>query len=343
MAPMASDDERWMRRALTLAERGRGLTSPNPLIGCVIVRNREVVGEGFHAQAGGPHAEVEALAAAGDRAAGATVYVTLEPCDHTGRTGPCSVALLDAGVTRVVAALADPNPQAAGGAERLRSRGVDVEIGVCAADAARQNEVFLHGLAHARPFVVLKCAVSMDGRVAAADGTARWLTGETARARAHQLRAEVDAVLVGSGTVLADDPQLTVRLPDHDGPQPLRVVLDRRGRVPADARVLDDQAPSLVLATDIPQTCKDLWDREVHSLLVEGGPTLASAFLAAGLVDRLVLHVAPLLLGPAGLPMTAVGPATLGDAGRWRLAATEQVGDDVVLTYYPPAADRPEG
>ena len=333
---MASDDERWMRRALAQAERGRGATSPNPLVGCVIVRNREVVGEGYHAAAGEPHAEIAALAAAGDKAAGATVYVTLEPCDHTGRTGPCTAALLDAGVTRVVAAIPDPSPDAAGGADRLRSRGVDVDLGVCAADARRQNEVFLHGLAFARPFVVLKVAASIDGRVAAADGTSQWLTGDAARVHAHELRAEVDAVLVGSGTVLADDPRLTVRLPDYERPQPLRVVLDRRGRVPAGARVLDDEAPSLVLATDPVQTCKELWDRDVRSLLVEGGAQVASAFLAAGLVDRLVVHVAPLLLGPDAAPLVTVGPATLADAGRWQLAATEQVGDDVVLTFYPP-------
>lgn len=333
---MASDDERWMRRALAQAERGRGATSPNPLVGCVIVRNREVVGEGYHARAGEPHAEVMALAAAEDRAAGSTVYVTLEPCDHTGRTGPCTAALLDAGVTRVVAAMADPNPQAAGGAERLRSRGVDVEIGVCAADAARQNEIFLHGLEATRPFVVLKVAASLDGRVAAADGTSRWLTAAETRLHAHALRAEVDAVLVGSGTVLADDPQLTVRLPDYEGEQPLRVVLDRRGRVPSGARMLDDQAPSLVLATDVEQTCTRLWDQGVRSLLVEGGPRITAAFLAAGLVDRMVVHLAPVLLGPDATPFTDSGPDTLADAGRWRLAETEAVGDDVVLTYYPP-------
>lgn len=341
---MAGDDERWMRRALAQAERGRGATSPNPLVGCVIVRNREVVGEGYHARPGEPHAEIVALTAAEDRAAGATVYVTLEPCDHTGRTGPCTEALLDAGVSRVVAALADPNPEAAGGADRLGSRGVEVEVGVCAQEAARQNEVFLHGLRHARPFVILKVATSIDGRVAAADGTSRWLTGEEARRYAHELRAEVDAVLVGSGTVLADDPELTVRLPDYDGGQPLRVVLDRRGRVPPGARVLDDAAPSLVLSTDAAQTCKELWGRGVRSVLVEGGPQVASAFLTAGLVDRLVVHVAPLLLGPAAVPLAEAGPATLADADRWRLAGTVQVGDDVVLTYYPPhTVDRPEG
>ncbi|HVL99279.1 MAG TPA: bifunctional diaminohydroxyphosphoribosylaminopyrimidine deaminase/5-amino-6-(5-phosphoribosylamino)uracil reductase RibD [Egibacteraceae bacterium] len=332
---MAGDDERWMRRALALAERGRGTTSPNPLAGCVLVRERTVVGEGFHAVAGGPHAEVEALDTAGELAAGATAYVTLEPCDHHGRTGPCSQALLDAGVSRVVAAIADPHPQAGGGADRLRARGVDVEVGVCADAAARQNEVFLHGLAHARPFVILKAAMSIDGRIAAPDGTSQWLTGEAARARAHALRAEVDAVLVGSGTVLADDPLLTVRLPGHDGPQPLRVVLDRRGRVPAVARVLDGTAPSLVLDTDPAGTCKALWDRDVRSVLVEGGAQVAAAFLDAGLVDKLVVHLAPLMLGSRARPLVESGPSTLTEASRWTLADVDHAGDDVILTYYP--------
>lgn len=335
---MTGDDERWMRRALALAERGRGTASPNPLVGCVLVRDRTVVGEGFHAAAGGPHAEVEALTAAGEDAAGATAYVTLEPCDHDGRTGPCTQALLDAGICRVVAALQDPNPEAAGGADRLRERGVEVEVGVCAAEAARQNEVFLHGIAHTRPFMVLKAAVSIDGRIAAADGTSRWLTGEQTRTHAHRLRADVDAVLVGSGTVLADDPLLTVRLPGYEGPQPLRVVLDRRGRVPPTARVLDDSAPSLPLDCDLAQVAKELWDRGVRSVLVEGGAGVASALLDDGLVDKLVVHVAPLLLGASGRALLDSGPATLADAARWTLADVEVVGDDAVLTYYPGGA-----
>lgn len=320
---------------MALAERGRGTTSPNPMVGCLVVRAGTVVGEGYHARPGEPHAEIVALEQAGEEAAGATVYTTLEPCDHTGRTGPCSRALLDAGVNRVVAALADPHPTAAGGAARLRERGVEVEVGVCADVAARQNEVFLHTVANGRPFVVAKAAVALDGRIAAADGTSRWLTGEETRARAHALRAEVDAVIVGSGTVLADDPALTVRDVDYDGPPPLRVVLDRRGRVPAGARVLDDAAPSLVLATDVHESLKALWERDVRSALVEGGSSVLSAFLAEGLVDRLVLHTAPLLLGPRGRPLVGSGPETLADAERWSLSDVEQVGDDVVATYRP--------
>lgn len=322
-----------MHRAVSLAERGRGTTSPNPLVGCVVVRAGSVVGEGYHSRAGGPHAEIVALEQAGEEAAGSTVYVTLEPCDHTGRTEPCSAALLDAGVSRVVVALADPHPEAAGGADRLRERGVDVALGVCADAAARQNEIFLHTVATGRPFVIAKVAVSLDGRIAAADGASRWLTGEEARARAHALRAEADAVLVGSGTVLADDPALTVRHVDYDGPPPLRVVLDRRGRVPSTAAMLDDSAPSLVLDTDVAEGLKVLWERDVRSVLVEGGSSVLSSFLAEGLVDRLVVHTAPLLLGPRGRPVVEQGPDHLADAQRWSLRGVDHVGDDVIATY----------
>ena len=328
-------DERWMARALQLAENGRGSVSPNPLVGCVVVRSGRVVGEGHHERPGAPHAEVVALADAGAEAAGATAYVTLEPCDHFGRTAPCTQALLDAGIVRVVAALADPNPEAAGGTERLEARGVQVDVGVLAEQAARQNEVFLHTVATGRPFVTAKAATSLDGRIAAADGSSRWLTGEETRRLAHELRAAADAVLVGSGTVLADDPQLTVRLDGRSGEQPLRVVLDRRSRVPASARVLDGAAPTVVLGADLPEALKELWDRDVRAVLVEGGARVLSAFLDADLVDKLVLHVAPLLLGPAGRPLTETGPSTLAEAGRWQLADVDRCDDDVVATYYP--------
>jgi diaminohydroxyphosphoribosylaminopyrimidine deaminase / 5-amino-6-(5-phosphoribosylamino)uracil reductase len=353
-------DAVWMARALDLAERGRPTVSPNPLVGCVLVRDGVVLGEGWHERAGGPHAEVAALAAArraGYEPDGATAYVTLEPCTHTGRTGPCAQALADAGVARVVVALADGNPVAAGGAAALRTAGVEVDVGVLADVAARQNEVFLHGLATRRPFVVAKTATSLDGRIAAADGSARWLTGPDARSRAHELRAAVDAVLVGAGTVLADDPALTCRLDGYEGPQPVRVVLDRRGRTGTGHRVYDAAAPSLrVTAGGVPaldgvaalavdaavpdgglgEVLAALWDRDVRSVLVEGGAEVLSALLRAGLVDRLDLHVAPVILGEAGRP-AVVGPwaSTIGDAPRWRLHAVAHVGDDAVLTYYP--------
>ena len=331
-----ADDPALMSRALTLAARGQSTVSPNPMVGCLIARDGEIVGEGHHERAGGPHAEIVALAAAGEAAAGATAFVTLEPCHHTGRTGPCTQALIDAGVTRVVAAVTDPHPDAGGGATALRAAGIAVSVGLLEDQARRLNEVFFHGLATGRPFFVLKAAVSVDGRIAAADGTSQWLTGPEARCAAHALRAAVDAVIVGSGTVLADDPRLTVRLDGYVGPQPLRVVLDRRGRVGADRRVCDGEAPTLLYAGGLDRLPGVLWGRGVRSALVEGGAEVLAAMLQAGLADKLVLHVAPLLLGGEGRPLLD-GPwaRTLADAPRLRLAAVEQVGGDAALTLYP--------
>lgn len=325
-------DEAWMQRALQLAERGRATVSPNPLVGCVVVADGEVVGEGWHARAGADHAEVLALRAAGERARGATAYVTLEPCDHQGRTPPCTQALRAAGIERVVAALADAHPQAGGGARTLRNAGIDVELGCLAIRAERQNEVFLHGLAQRRPFVVAKAATSLDGRTAAEDGSSQWLTGRDTRRRAHLLRAHVDAVVVGSGTYRADAPRLTVRLDGYEGPQPLRVVLDRRGALRPDESWLHHRG-------ELSQLMAVLWERDVRSVLVEGGPTVLGAFARAGLVDKWVVHLAPLLLGERGLPLIA-GPwaPRLDAAPRLRLETVERVGDDTVLTLYPRAA-----
>lgn len=351
-------DDAWaMQRALELAERGRCTVSPNPLVGCVIVAGGRVVGEGWHEAAGRPHAEIVALDAAGPAARDATVYVTLEPCTHSGRTPPCVDALLAAGVSRVVVACDDPNPVATGGADALRAAGVVVHSGLLRAQAARQNEVFFHGVRARRPFVCLKSAVSLDGRVAAADGSSQWLTGREARRRAHELRAEVDAVLVGSGTVLADDPQLTVRLDGWWGPQPLRVVLDGRARSPAGARTFDDQASSLLMVApgapvdahreakidtvevptgpderlDVDAVLEVLWRRGVRSVLVEGGPTVTTSFVARDAYERLVVHVAPLFLGAKGRPAVFDGPDTLSAASRLALERVERVGDDAVL------------
>ncbi len=325
-----------MDRALQVAERARGRVSPNPFVGCVIVSDGRVVGEGATQPPGGPHAEVMALAAAGEHARGATAYVTLEPCDHTGRTPPCSLALIDAGVSRVVIALADPNPVARGGADRLRAAGVQVDLDVAPDAARRQNEVFLHGLSAGRPFVVAKTASSLDGFIADRDGRSQWITSPWAREHGQLLRAEVDAVLVGSGTALADDPALTVRIQGWDGPQPLRVVLDRRGRLAgrqlalltdglADTVVLDAPTPAAVLA--------DLWDRGVRSVLLEGGAGVVGAFLSAGLVDRFEIHLGGVILGEG---LSGVGAAfTLATAPRLRIAGVKTSDDDVVVTAYP--------
>lgn len=308
----AADDssgEDWhgpMREALALARSPQAPEGENPRVGCVIVDpSGAVVGRGFHRGAGTPHAEVVALAEAGERARGATAVVTLEPCRHIGRTGPCTQALLGAGVSRVVFAQSDPTEAAGGGGEVLRAAGVDVVPGVLAADARALNEEWTVAVTRGRPFVTWKCAVSLDGRVAGPDGGPTALTGPAARAEVHDLRARVGAIIVGTGTALVDDPLLTVRreapLP---GPAPLRVVVGSRP-LPADARVLDGSAPTLLTAERDPRMLlADLYARGVRHALLEGGPTLAAACLAAGVIDRLVWYVAPVLLGdgPVAVP-----------------------------------------
>ncbi len=320
-----------MRRALELAVRGPE-ADPNPRVGCVVTDAAgTVVGEGWHAGAGAPHAEVMALAAAGGRARGGTAHVTLEPCAHTGRTGPCTTALLDAGVARVVLAQADPTPEAGGGADTLRDTGVDVVGGVLAAESLAVNRSWTH-LARTRlPWVTWKLAASLDGRVAAADGTSQWITGAEARRDVHAHRARCGAVLVGTGTVLADDPLLTARGP-AGAPvprQPLRVVMGERD-IPAGARVLGYAAETLHVRTRDPEvTLRALAARGVHHVWLEGGPTLAAAFLAAGLVDEVVAYVAPVLIGRGRHVLTDVGVTTIADAIRLAHPATTRLGDDV--------------
>lgn len=301
-----------MSRARELGASVLGATSPNPPVGAVVLAaDGTPVGEGATAPPGGPHAEVTALERAGERARGGTIVVTLEPCAHSGRTGPCAEAIVDAGIVRAVVAVPEPTELAGGGAALLRAAGVDVALGVQQTDAeAGALAGWLVGVREHRPYVVWKVAATLDGRVAAADGSSRWITGEQARAEVHRLRATCDAVVVGSGTVLADDPQLTVRGDDGTNAprQPLRVIVDRRGRVPAGARVLDDAAPTHVTrATDPAALLAELFALDVRRLLLEGGPRLAAAFLGAGLVDEILLHQAPKLLG--------AGPSLVGDLG----------------------------
>jgi diaminohydroxyphosphoribosylaminopyrimidine deaminase/5-amino-6-(5-phosphoribosylamino)uracil reductase len=329
-----------MRQALALGESVRGRTSPNPPVGAVVLAaDGSVAGSGATAPPGGPHAEVVALAEAGKRSRGGTVVVTLEPCAHTGRTGPCVDALLAAGVARVVYAVDDPNPAAQGGARRLREAGVQVHAGLEAAAAAGGAlRPWLHSLATGRPFVTWKYAATLDGRVAAADLSARWISSAASRADAHGLRAAVDAVLVGSGTVLADDPHLTVRdgddvLAEH---QPLRVVLDRRHRTPQGARVLDNAAETLLLDTAAPRfALKALEDRGVRHVLLEGGPTLAGAFLEARCIDEVVAYVAPTLLGAGPSAIADAGITTLSDAVTLDLDTVIRVGPDVKIVARP--------
>jgi diaminohydroxyphosphoribosylaminopyrimidine deaminase/5-amino-6-(5-phosphoribosylamino)uracil reductase len=320
-----------MLRAIELSRAVLGTTSPNPPVGAVVLdREGEPVGEGATQPPGGPHAEVVALQQAGVRGYGGTLVCTLEPCRHVGRTGPCTSAIVDAGVARVVYAATDPNPEAAGGAEVLRAADVDVEQLDLRVDPL---EPWLHVQRTGLPYVTWKYAATLDGRSAAADRSSRWITGEIARADVHRLRGEVDAVVVGVGTVLADDPQLTVR-PDP-GRQPLRVVLDRQGRTPPSARVLDDEAESLVLALEPAEALKALGERGVVSVLLEGGPTLAACFLTAGLVQRVVAYVAPALLGAGPAAVGDLGVGTITDAVRLRLDEVVRLGDDVRLTLTP--------
>jgi diaminohydroxyphosphoribosylaminopyrimidine deaminase/5-amino-6-(5-phosphoribosylamino)uracil reductase len=329
-----------MARARELASGALGSTSPNPAVGAVVLAaDGTPAGEGATAPPGGPHAEITALAAAGDRARGGTVVVTLEPCAHSGRTGPCADALIAAGVARVVVAVPEPTELAGGGADVLRAAGIEVELGVERAEAeAGALAGWLTGVREQRPFVVWKVAATLDGRVAAADGTSRWITGDEARAAVHRLRATCDAVVVGSGTALADDPQLTVR--DADGRtaprQPLRVVVDRRDRLPATARVLDDAAPTHVSRAATPaDLLAELFDRDVRRVLLEGGPTLAAAFLRDGLVDEAVVHLAPKLLGAGPSLVGDLGIPTIAGALSLAIVDVTRLGGDVEVRLRP--------
>ncbi len=352
-----------LRSAVALSRRALGRTSPNPPVGAVVLDvTGATVGTGWSRAPGGAHAVVVALAEAGERARGGTAVVTLEPCRHTGRTGPCTDALVAAGVRRVVVACADPTPAAAGGAQVLRAAGVDVETGVLADEVSTGPlEAWLTSRHTGRPFVTWKLAATLDGRSAAADGTSRWITGEASRADVHRLRSEVDAVVAGVGTVLADDPRLDVRPPAGEpaaARQPLRVLVDTSARTPPRARALQDPSPALVVTGPLtadpgyPRSAQvatgedgrvDLHrllallqhEHDVVSVLLEGGPTLAGAFVRAGLVDRVVAYLAPALLGS--------GPAALGDAGVGTIASTHRLhlddvvrtGEDVRLTLRP--------
>jgi diaminohydroxyphosphoribosylaminopyrimidine deaminase/5-amino-6-(5-phosphoribosylamino)uracil reductase len=331
---------RAMARARELAAGVLGTTSPNPAVGAVVLAaDGTPVGEGATAPPGGPHAEARALRQAGDAARGGTAVVTLEPCAHTGRTEPCADALLAAGIARVVVAVPEPTELAGGGAERLRAGGVDVELGVEQAEAeAGALASWLTGVRAQRPFVVWKAAATLDGRVAAADGSSRWITGEEARAAVHRLRATCDAVVVGSGTALTDDPQLTVRDPEGRpaGRQPLRVVVDRRGRLPASARVLDDAAPTHVSRAATPaELLGELFARNVRRVLLEGGPTLAAAFLRDGLVDEAVIHLAPTFLGAGPSLVGDLGISTIADALCLTVVDVIPMGGDVQIRLGP--------
>jgi len=355
------DDRTWMRRALALAPRGWGRTAPNPMVGCVSVRDGELVGEGWHTEYGRPHAEVEALARAGERARGATAYVTLEPCSHFGKTPPCTQALRDAGISRVVYAAADPNPKAAGGASVLRQMGIEA-VGPLDEPAVRDlDAVFFH--AHSpegarRPFVALKLALSLDARIADRAGNSVWITGDEARAQVHRLRAGFGAVAVGIGTALADDPRLTVRGDVVPRVPPARVVFDGALRLPLESNLVrtaretpviavgDERAPEdaaraleaagvtvLRAGRRLERALESLREAGIRSMFVEGGAGVASSLLRAGVVDRLYLFYAPVLLGPDALsPFAGVDSPPVAAAPRWRRVATETFGADTLVT-----------
>lgn len=358
-------DHAHMAHALRLAERGLYTTHPNPRVGCVIARGEHVVGTGFHPRAGEPHAEVFALREAGEHARGATAYVTLEPCAHHGRTPPCADALIAAGVARVVIAAEDPFPQVDGrGIGKLREAGVAVDTGLLR-DAARElNLGFFSRIERARPWVRVKLAMSLDGRTALANGESKWITGEAARADVQRWRARSAAILTGSGTVLADNPRLNVRLPEGEAfTPPVRVLLDSRLRTPSDSHVLDGTVPTLVLhaphaqpqdprfqaaelcgvaeqggALDLHAVMAELARRHIGEVHVEAGPGLCGALFAAGLVDELLIYMAPLLLGDSARPLLSL-PALSDMADRWRLRTVDRrvLGEDIRLLFRPTA------
>ena len=364
-------DHAMMARALRLAERGTYTTKPNPMVGCVIVRDGEAVGEGWHERAGGPHAEVYALEGARERAKGATAYVTLEPCSHTGKTGPCADALIAAGVSRVVGAMRDPNPEVDGGGfERLRAAGIQVESGLMEAQARLLNRGFLSRIERGRPWLRVKLATSLDGRSALASGESKWISGEPARADVHRWRARAGALLTGAGTVLVDDPHLTVRLEkDEVGKDvpfvaPLRVVLDPGLATVARGHIREGAAPTLYLHApdarmprgidaqhthvpvkggrfDLDAVLALLAARGINEVQVEAGATLAGAFLGAGLVDELLLYVAPVLLGETARPMfDGLHIDAMTERLKMHIVETRRIGEDVRVLLRPDASSR---
>jgi diaminohydroxyphosphoribosylaminopyrimidine deaminase/5-amino-6-(5-phosphoribosylamino)uracil reductase len=340
------DDESLMRHALGLAERGRGAVEPHPLVGAVVARDGHIVGEGWHARFGGDHAEIVAMRQAGEQCRGATLYVTLEPCSHFGKTPPCADAVIAAGIARVVVAMTDPFPQVAGrGFDRLRSAGIDVTVGMCEAEARRMNRPYLTLIDKTRPYVHLKWAMSLDGKIASRTGDSKWISGEESRRLVHELRGRVDAVVVGAGSMRADDPLLTARPP---GPRtPARIVLASRPELPPGCQLLRTAGESPVIvvsptpgtipgaevlvADGLPALLAELGRRRMTQILVEGGAKVIGSFLDAGLVDECHVFVAPILVGgPAGAS-AGRGVATIADALRVSEFSARAVGPDVYL------------
>lgn len=326
-----TSDERLMRRAIEISRNG--FPAPNPHVGCVLVHDGEIVGEGFHDHAGGPHAEVVALRNAGERARGATAYVTLEPCNHFGRTPPCSRALIEAGVSRVVVASPEVNASAEGGLARLRAAGIPTEAGVLAGEAEAANVQFMTAVRRGRPYVVVKAAAGLDGRIALPSGESQWITGPEARNEGHRLRAELGAVLVGRRTVELDDPQLTARIPGVVNP-PVRIVLDPQGRLNGKERVFDTAAPTRHITGSIhlPELLMGLFTDGITGILVEGGGTTIAHFIKAGLVDAYELFLAPKILGDGPAWVQGLELSRLADAPALKVREIRSRGEDIQLS-----------
>jgi diaminohydroxyphosphoribosylaminopyrimidine deaminase/5-amino-6-(5-phosphoribosylamino)uracil reductase len=360
------DDEYFMKMALDLAQKGRGYTSPNPMVGAVVVKDGKVKGKGYHQAIGLAHAEVNAIEDAGARARGATLYVNLEPCNHTGRTPPCTLKILEAGIKRVVVAMEDPNTEAAGGAVFLKEHGIEVHIGVCEEPARKLNEAFVKYVHSKQPFVLLKCAATLDGRIATRSGDSKWVTGKKARQYVHQLRHAVDAILVGIGTIHADDPSLTTRLDSGEGLDPVRIVLDTHLSISPSARILQLDSNSdtiLVTGTGVAETKKRAVEKKgvrlielpVHnngiemqplldqlgkmgitSLLVEGGSHVIASAFSSGIVDKILFFYAPKILGgDDGIPICrGPGPELMKDCIRIKNIRVQRFDDDVMIEGY---------
>jgi len=325
-----------MRRALDLAARGRYSVSPNPMVGCLIVRDGTVIAEGWHHRAGEPHAEIEALR--GIDARGATMIVTLEPCVHHGRTPPCADAIIAAGITRVVIAMRDPHDVAAGGVEKLREAGIEVVTGILEGEARKLNEVFVHAVTNRRPFIILKAGMTLDGKLATVTRDSRWISSEESRQKSLELREQYDAILAGGGTIRDDNPMLTRRLGLASTPW-TRVILDRGRIVPPNATVLTDGGATIHITedADLDELLADLYKRGIHSLIVEGGSNIHSEFIRRRLWQKMIIFIAPMLVGGADAPSIfgGEGVAKLADAHRFRFDRVAIVGDDVMVTAYP--------
>jgi diaminohydroxyphosphoribosylaminopyrimidine deaminase/5-amino-6-(5-phosphoribosylamino)uracil reductase len=358
-------DEEYMQKALMIARYAEGRTSPNPLVGAIVVKDGRIVGQGWHRRAGTPHAEIHALRQAGDLAKGSTIYVTLEPCSHYGRTGPCSKALIESGIKKVVVAMMDPNPLVAGkGIKILKNAGVEVVTGVLEKEAIELNEVFLKWISEKMPFIVMKTAMTLDGKIATVSGKSKWITGEASRLRTHKLRDRYDSILVGIGTVLADDPSLTVRLPDGMGKNPIRIIVDSKARAPLTSKVVCDGAAHTIIAVtakaDI-QHIKELEDagaevlivndgeqvdmkrlfallgqRDISSVFVEGGSTINYSLLENHLADKMYAFIAPKLIGgrKALTSVGGAGIASLNEAVLLERVSTEMLEEDILISGY---------